>query len=67
MYKNAVTDSIMSKASLRQDYYNIISKIKRKFYAASGSAPLPPLKNSGCTPSHKVSEINFAARPVVLH
>jgi hypothetical protein len=39
---------------LRQDFYNIIFKIKHKFYITSGSAT-PPAKNSGCAPGYRVS------------
>jgi hypothetical protein len=49
MYVNAVANSVM--LYLQDDFYNIIFKIKHKFYIASGSALLPPpMKNSGCAP-----------------
>jgi hypothetical protein len=32
----------------RHDFYNIIFKMKRKLYIASGSAPPSTMKNSGC-------------------
>jgi hypothetical protein len=48
MYINAVADSVM--LYLQHDFYNIIFKIKHKLYTASGYAPPPPRKNSGCAP-----------------
>jgi hypothetical protein len=49
MYINAVGNSVI--LYLQHDFDDIIFKIKNKLYIASGSAPLPPLKNSGRTPA----------------
>jgi hypothetical protein len=46
MYINAVANIVM--LCLQHDFYNIIFKMKRKLYIASGSAP--PTRNPGCAP-----------------
>jgi hypothetical protein len=42
VYINAVAGSVMWQLYLQHDFCNIIFKIKRKLYIASGSAPLLP-------------------------
>jgi len=46
-YINAAANSVVLQLYLRHDFYDVVFKIKRKLYIASGSAP-PPKKKSWC-------------------
>jgi hypothetical protein len=52
VYMNAVADSVM--LCLQHDFYNIIFKIKHKFYTAQVSAPFPQWQIQGARLQHAI-------------